>query len=116
MDRIRVHALEGSMVSTKAGAMKLLDVYREDSADCSVFVLSPVKNQELNLRMLLSAAAGKDERLWSRLERSQAGWIELAETLLEGSDSEVMVKIRYRGYSQGCMALGGWLWRSRLPS
>lgn len=93
MDRIRVHALEGSMVSTKAGAMKLLDVYREDSADCSVFVLSPVKNQELNLRMLLSAAAGKDERLWSRLERSQAGWIELAETLLEGSDSEVMAKI-----------------------
>lgn len=94
MDKIRVHALEGSMVSTKAGAMKLLEVYRSDDSECSVFVLSPVKSPELNLRMLLSAAAEKDERLWSRLERSQAGWNELAETLLEGSESqEVSQKI-----------------------
>ena len=91
MDRIRVHALEGSMVSTKTGANKLLDVYREDNAENSVFVLSPVKSPELNLRVLLGIAALKDERLWSMLERSQAAWNELAETLLEGSDSSEVV-------------------------
>ena len=91
MDRLRVHALEGSMVATPTGAHKLLDVYREDNAENSVFVLSPVKSPELNLRMLLNAAALKDERLWSMLERSQAAWNELAETLLEGSDSSEVV-------------------------
>lgn len=76
---IRVHALEGAMVSTKSGVEKLLDIYNSNKEDCQIFVISPVHSFELSLDALLKDAEKKDEHLWSKLERSQSNWIELME-------------------------------------
>ncbi len=82
MPGIRVHALEGSMLSSSTGQRKLLSLYRNDGEDTEIFVLSPVSSPELSLTGLLEAAAGNDEKLWSKLERSQSSWNELAENTL----------------------------------
>ena len=76
---IRVHALEGAMVSTKTGVEKLLDIYNSHKEDCQIFVISPVHSSELSFDVLLKDAEKKDEHLWSKLERSQSNWIELME-------------------------------------
>lgn len=76
---VRVHALEGAMVSNKSGVEKLLDIYNSNKEDCQVFVISPVHSSELSLDVLLKDAEKKDEHLWSKLERSQSNWIELVE-------------------------------------
>lgn len=82
----RVHALEGAMVSTISGVDKLLEVCRNGKEACQIFVISPVRSPELSLELLLRDAARKDERLWSKLERSQSNWIELAESCVSGED------------------------------
>ncbi len=78
----RVHAVEGVMVSTKNGIQKLLDLYK-GSEDHQVFVISPVKDNELSLTGLLEKAEKKDEKLWAVIERSRSSWLELSENSLE---------------------------------
>ena len=82
MPGIRIHALEGSMLSSSSGERRLLTLYRRGTEDTQVFVLSPVSSTELSLSSLLEAAAKNDEKLWSRLEKSQSIWNELAENTL----------------------------------
>lgn len=53
---VRVHALEGSMVSTLAGVEKLIEIYKSGKEDCQIFVLSPVRSPELSLEILLKEA------------------------------------------------------------
>ncbi len=76
------------MVSAKAGIDKLIDIYKEGSERTQIFVLSPSKSQELNLDRLIEAAVKRDEKLWSRLEKSQEIWRELAENSIGRLDSE----------------------------
>ena len=85
MASICIHALEGSMLSNSTGALRLLDIAKKGTST-EVFVISPVSSPELSLDGLLSASAENDEKLWSRLEKSQSAWNELAETIL--SDAE----------------------------
>ena len=85
MASISIHALEGSMLSNSTGALRLLDIAKKGTST-EVFVISPVSSPELSLDGLLSASAENDEKLWSRLEKSQSAWNELAETIL--SDAE----------------------------
>ena len=77
-----IHALEGSMISSRTGMEKLLRIYRSTDAGTTVFVVSHVSSADLSLDSLASAAAENDERLWSRLERSQNAWNEAAEAML----------------------------------
>ena len=88
MAGIRIHALEGAMLASKIGIGKLLRIAAEGEEETTVFVLSPVDSPELSMSSLLTAAAENDERLWSRLERSQNAWIETADSMLGPADSE----------------------------
>ena len=83
MNPARIHALEGSMLSHTQGVRKLIALYREGEESTQVFVLSPVGASDLQLGGLLAASAANEEKLWSRLEKSQGIWNELAETSLE---------------------------------
>ena len=82
MPAIMVHALDGSMLSSRTGIGKLLRIYRGTEAASSVFVISNVASADLAMDSLVSAAAENDERLWARLERSQKAWNEAAEAML----------------------------------
>ena len=88
MAGIRIHALEGSMLSSRPGITKLLKIAGTGEEETKVFVLSPVDSPELSMTSLLQAAAENDERLWSRFERSQNAWIETVDSSLEAADAE----------------------------
>ncbi len=79
---IRVHALEGSMVSTPGGIEKFLSVIRLGGDDTSVFVLPPPLNPSLTFQKLLLLAEKKDEDVWSLLEMKKKGWLELVSSSL----------------------------------
>ena len=78
-----VHAIEGVMVSTRSGILKLLELFKNGGEAHQVFVISPVKDNELSLTGLLERAESKDEKLWAVIERSRNSWLELSETSLE---------------------------------
>ena len=82
-DDYRVHAVEGVMVSTRNGILKLLDLYKKGGEKHQIFVISPVNDNELSLLGLLDKAESKDERLWAVIERSRNSWLELSENSLE---------------------------------
>ena len=84
MASISIHALEGSMLSNSTGALRLLDIAKKGTST-EVFVISPVSSPELSLDGLLSASAENDEKLWSRLEKSQSAWNELADKLQDNA-------------------------------
>ncbi len=88
MNSVRIHALEGSMLSHLQGVRKLIALYnsRKGGEKTEVFVLSPVASSDYQLDGLLAASAENEEKLWSRLEKSQSIWNELAEGAL--SDPE----------------------------
>ena len=81
MNPISVHALEGAMLSNATDAERLLRIASEGFVT-TVFVVSPVTSPELSLEGLLASSRDNDEKLWSRLEKSQNAWIELSETIL----------------------------------
>ena len=87
MNSVRIHALEGSMLSHPQGVKKLISLFKEGKEKTEVFVLSPVSSSEYQLLTLLTDAAEHEEKLWSRLEKSQSIWNELAESSLETPDS-----------------------------
>ena len=87
MNSVRIHALEGSMLSHPQGVKKLIALFREEKEKTEVFVLSPVAASDYQLDGLLAAAAENEEKLWSRLEKSQSIWNELAETALDSPGS-----------------------------
>ena len=81
MNPISVHALEGAMLSNATDAERLLRIASEGFVT-TIFVVSPVTSPELSLEGLLASSRDNDEKLWSRLEKSQNAWIELSETIL----------------------------------
>ena len=81
MNPISVHALEGAMLSNATDAERLLRIASEGFVT-TVFVVSPVTSPELSLEGLLASSRDNDEKLWSRLEKSQNAWIELSETII----------------------------------
>ncbi|MBQ0072176.1 MAG: hypothetical protein KBS81_10055, partial [Spirochaetales bacterium] len=87
---LRVHALEGAMVSTEKGVSKLLTVYSQGAEDTQVFVLSPVRNPELSFDKLLSAAEAHEASLWTRLEKNHHVWKELVASNIS-SEKEAVV-------------------------
>ena len=75
------------MLSHPQGARKLIALYGREGDRTEVFVLSPVEASDYQLDGLLAASADNEEKLWSRLEKSQSIWNELAETVLEDPES-----------------------------
>ena len=70
MQTTRIHAVEGSMIASLEGLEQLASVVRMYDNPAQVFVISPLREGSLSFTPLLTSAAGKDERLWSRLEKS----------------------------------------------
>ncbi len=82
MDSIRVHAVESSNLVSRGGCEKLLRIISACEQEKQVFVLSPLKDPELELASLLSYAKAHDERLWSVQEQRFTAWTALVEDLL----------------------------------
>lgn len=74
MQTTRIHAVEGSMIASLEGLEQLASVVRMYDNPAQVFVISPLREGSLSFTPLLTSAAGKDERLWSRLEKSEQAW------------------------------------------
>ena len=90
MSSVHVHALEGAMLTSSQGASKLFSIYSSESADTHVFVISPVVVSDLSMDSLIASAASRDEKLWSRLEKSQNAWEETASAILgDGNEGAV---------------------------
>ncbi len=90
MASVHVHALEGAMLTSSQGASKLFSIYSSEKADTQVFVISPVASSDLSMDSLIASAASRDEKLWSRLEKSQNAWEETASAILgDGNEAAV---------------------------
>ncbi|MFA5698958.1 MAG: ACT domain-containing protein, partial [Sphaerochaeta sp.] len=87
MNPLRVHALEAHNVVTKVGLAKLLRILNPDEQ--TVLVLSSLGNEELDVRDLLLLAKNRDERLWSLVEARMSSWENVAESVLDQSNSVV---------------------------
>ena len=81
MENLRVHALEGVMLSVPQGYEKLLKIHGSSTEESQVYVISPVHDGQLGLSGLLESAKRKDEILWSLLEQSQLAWLDLSSKL-----------------------------------
>ena len=81
MEGVRIHALEGAMLSSPEGFAKLLKVHASSQEESQVYVISPIHEGPLSFQELLDSAKRKDEILWSLLEQSQLSWLELSAQL-----------------------------------
>ncbi len=88
----RVHALEGSMVSTSKGIEKLIRVVGSGGGETCVFVLPPTLNPELTFTRLLEKAAERSDDLWELFEMKKKGWLELASSSLSPSGASSVMK------------------------
>ena len=87
MKSIRVHALEGSMVSTWKGIEKLYSIHKKEKEDVQIYVLPPTRDPDLSFYKLLDAAENKDDRIWNMLEQKKTAWLELASSSLNSDAS-----------------------------
>ena len=87
MKSIRVHALEGSMVSTWQGIEKLYCVHKKEKEDVQIYVLPPTRDPDLSFYKLLDAAENKDDGIWSMLQQKKTAWLELASSSLKNDSS-----------------------------
>lgn len=79
---IRVHALEGSMISTPGGIEKLVGIMEKSVEDQVIFVIPPTLNPELTLSTLLEKAEENRDDVWHLLDMKKKGWLELASAAL----------------------------------
>ena len=90
MKSIRVHALEGSMVSTWKGIEKLYNIHKKEKEDVQVYVLPPTRDPDLSFYRLLDAAENKNDGIWNMLDQKSTAWLELvAATLKEEAKKAV---------------------------
>lgn len=87
---IRVHALEGSMVSTKKGIEKLVDIVRESGDETTVLVLPPPLNPELAFNKLLEKATKRESSTWNLLEMKKSAWTELGSSSLSAEGASLV--------------------------
>lgn len=87
---IRVHALEGAMVSSPSGVEKLLRVVKQSKEKRNIFVLPPTRSPELVLDPLLDKAAFRDTELWAFFDKKKNGWIDLATSSIKKDSSSVV--------------------------
>ena len=99
MNDIRVHAVDGSNLVSKEGCEKLVGIYRSYPEHHHVFVLSPIRDSQLEIGSLLSLARQHDERLWSMLEKRFSVWTELVDHLLNRLAGEKVLQRIKEGFA-----------------
>ena len=82
MNDIRLHAVEGANLVSKADCGKLVKIFRSQSQTHQIFIIGPLRESPLELGVLLPFAQKHDEKLWSELEKRFSLWTESVETLL----------------------------------
>ena len=108
MKSIRVHALEGSMVSTAKGIEKLYEIHNRGKEDVAIYVLPPTRDPDLSFYRLLDAAEKKDDRLWNLLEQKKSAWLELCSSVL-GDNSSVSEYVSQNFVSIGDILRAVWI-------
>ena len=108
MKSIRVHALEGSMVSTAKGIEKLYEIHNRGKEDVAIYVLPPTRDPDLSFYRLLDAAEKKDDRLWNLLEQKKNAWLELCSSML-GDNSSVSEYVSQNFVSIGDILRAVWI-------
>ena len=108
MKSIRVHALEGSMVSTAKGIEKLYEIHNRGKEDVAIYVLPPTRDPDLSFYRLLDAAEKKDDRLWNLLEQKKNAWLELCSSVL-GDNSSVSEYVSQNFVSIGDILRAVWI-------
>jgi len=92
---LRIHALESANVVSKAGCEQLVRLLRSYDETHQVVVLSPLKEENLELASLLTLAKERDERLWSVQEQRFKAWNGVIESVLPITlSSEVIARIK----------------------
>ncbi len=100
MEDVRIHALEGTMLTTEEGCRKLLQLREACTEQRQVFVISPVcDGGALAMEPLLKAALAHDERMWSSLERSASLWSAFVDSLLPDTRNEQIHDLMKQGFS-----------------
>ena len=95
MKALRIHALESANVVSKAGCEQLVRLLRSYDETHQVVVLSPLKEENLELASLLTLAKERDERLWSVQEQRFKAWNGVIESVLPITlSSEVIARDR----------------------
>ena len=100
MENIRVHAVEGLMLSSPSGLAKLLQIYKAQSEENAVFVLSPLHNGELSFYSLLLSAREHDEKMWSQMEKVQTAWEALSEAVLTRDNNNEIEDLMDKGFAE----------------
>ena len=90
MKSIRVHALEGSMVSTWKGIEKLYNIHKKEKEDVQVYVLPPTRDPDLSFYRLLDAAENKNDGIWNMLDQKRTAWLELVAATLKEEDKKAV--------------------------
>lgn len=79
---IEVHALTASMLTSRVGSTRLLEIRAQGDADTVLFFISPQTDEQLELVSLLELASHRDERLWSVMEERSDAWNSLVDQRL----------------------------------
>ncbi len=100
MENTRVHAIEGMMISSSEGLEKLINIYKTQKEENSVFVLSPLHNGELSFFSLLLSAREHDEKLWAQMEKVQTAWEALTEAVLTRDNNSEIEDLMDKGFAE----------------
>ena len=99
MNAIRLHAVEGADLVSKADCGKLVKIFRSQSQTHQVFVIAPLRESLLELGVLLPFAQNHNEKLWSELEKRFSLWTEVVETLLSSQAGEKVQERIKQGFT-----------------
>lgn len=99
MISIRVHAVESSNLVSREGCDKLMRIASQAKEDTQLFVLSPLRDTDLELASLLTYAKTRDERLWSVQEQRFGRWTALIEELLDLSAAQKVLERIKQGFA-----------------
>lgn len=99
MISIRVHAVESSNLVCREGCEKLMRIASQAKEESQLFVLSPLRDTDLELASLLTYAKTRDERLWSVQEQRFGRWTALIEELLDLSAAQKVLERIKQGFA-----------------
>lgn len=87
------------MIVAQKGIERLLGIRNQAEKDPVIFVIAPVCDGELELREVLEAAKGHDERTWGMMESRTNAWTTLVESLIAAPYREEVLNQIKQGFA-----------------
>jgi aspartokinase/homoserine dehydrogenase 1 len=97
---MQVHAIDGSMIVAPKGIERLLSIRAQAQGRPVIFVIAPVCDGLLELRDVLEAAKGHDERTWGMMESRTNAWTTLVESLIPSPYRSVVQNQIKQGFAE----------------